>query len=327
MHYSDNVWGSIEFNEPIFSELIDSKPIQRLKELNQAGYPKPFFGGTNLNRFNHSVGVAGLLRRFGASVEEQVAGLIHDVSHSAFSHCIDYVLPEGSGEGHNFQDDIFETFVEKSEIPPILKKHGLDKDRVLDDSHFRLKETALPGLCADRIDYSMRDALAYGVIDEGTKDYIRNHLQAIENRWVFSDLKSAQTFSTLFHEMNASHYAGLLSAVMFQTVGEYLRHALSKSYISESDLFSTDQAVLSKILPRHKSDQRLSLLWDRMNNRVQFKDDPGDFDYKIVCKSRAVDPLFLLDSQVWRVSDVDPDWKEAVKQELKPKTYFLKFDR
>ena len=62
-----------------------------------------------------------LLKKFGASTEEQIAGLIHDVSHSAFSHCIDYVLDEGSEKTHNHQDRIFATFVKIPRFQPYLK--------------------------------------------------------------------------------------------------------------------------------------------------------------------------------------------------------------
>ena len=33
-----------------------------------------------------------LIKKLGGSVEEQIAGLLHDVSHTAFSHVIDYVF-------------------------------------------------------------------------------------------------------------------------------------------------------------------------------------------------------------------------------------------
>jgi len=56
-------------------------------------------GVTNpTTRFDHSVGVMLLIRKLGAGsspasalLKEQVAALLHDVSHTAFSHVIDYV--------------------------------------------------------------------------------------------------------------------------------------------------------------------------------------------------------------------------------------------
>ena len=116
MKYTDRVYENIEIDEPVILELINSKTIQRLKDIDQAGYFEPHFPGTAHSRFEHSVGVYLLLKMYGAPIEEQIAGLIHDVSHSAFSHCIDYVLDAGSEKEHNHQDNVFDEFVRKSAL-------------------------------------------------------------------------------------------------------------------------------------------------------------------------------------------------------------------
>jgi HD superfamily phosphohydrolase len=82
--------------------------------------------------------------------------LIHDVSHGAFSHCLDYVFDEGSQKEQTHQDNIFEKFVKESGIPRILETYGIDINYVVDDKNFPLKERLLPDLCADRIDYILR---------------------------------------------------------------------------------------------------------------------------------------------------------------------------
>ena len=159
MKYIDRVYGNFEINEPVILELINSKALQRLKEIDQSGYFEPYVPkGSAYSRFEHSIGVYLLLKMYGSPIEEQIAGLIHDVSHSAFSHCIDYVLDAGSQKKQNHQDNVFDDFVKKSDIPVILKKHNLDLAYILEDLNFPLKERDLPDLCADRIDYSLKDS-------------------------------------------------------------------------------------------------------------------------------------------------------------------------
>lgn len=114
---------------------------------------------------------------------------------------------------------------------------------------------------------------------------------------------------------------------MFRTVGDYLRYALSKGYISEVDLYTTDKIVLEKIAPYHQNDLELNLLFDRMNNKISFRNDPINYDEKVFCKSRIVDPLCWRDGEVKRVSEIDLNWSDILKQESKPKEYFLKFDK
>ena len=325
MKYTDRVYGNFEIDEPVILELINSKTTQRLKNIDQAGYFEPHSPGTAHSRFEHSIGVYLLLKMYGAPIEEQIAGLIHDVSHSAFSHCIDYVLDAGSEKEHNHQDNVFDEFVRKSEIPEILKKYDLNLEYILDDKNFPLKEKDLPDLCADRIDYSLRTATVFREIENGK--YFIDNLLAENGQWIFKDFESAEKYAKLFLKLNTDYYSGLPSAVMFRTVGDYLRYSLSKNYISETDLYTTDKVVLGKIEPYIKTDSKLSLLFDRMNNKIGFRNDPNDYNGKVFCKSRVVNPLCWYKGKIKRVSEIEPSWNDIIEQESKPKEYFLKFDK
>ncbi len=164
MIYQDRIYGKIEIKESIILELIKSPSLQRLKGISQGAHAPIFFkilklpfSKCRVYRFEHSLGVFILLKIFGAPLEEQIAGLIHDLSIPVFSHSIDYAIKEGSETEHSFHDKIHEKFVKNTEIPQIIKKFGFKIDYILDDKNFPLKERPLPELCADRIDYSIRD--------------------------------------------------------------------------------------------------------------------------------------------------------------------------
>ncbi len=108
MLYKDKIYGQTEISEPVVLELINSPSMQRLKGVSQHGHFEPYFPNTAFSRFEHSLGVFILLKKFGAGLPEQIAGLLRDVSHTAFSHVADYVFSDGSGEKQNFQDDELE---------------------------------------------------------------------------------------------------------------------------------------------------------------------------------------------------------------------------
>lgn len=325
MNIEDRVYGEVEIKEPALLEIINSPTLQRLKDIEQGGYIQPFLPNTQQSRFGHSIGVFLLLRRYGAPIEEQIAGLIHDVSHSAFSHCIDYILDTGSGVKQDHQDNIFDAFVRKSDIPAILKKYNYDLEYILDDKNFPLKENDLPDLCADRIDYSLRDACVYGEIKD-TK-YFLDNLMIKDGLWFFKNFESAKKYAELFSKLNNKYYAGLYMAVVYQAIKDYLRHAFSKKYITKTDLYTTDKIILSKIEPHHKNDPRLQLLFDRMNNKIGFSDNPNDFDGEIFLKSRAVDPFCMHDGKMKKVSEIDSSWGVILEKESKPKHFFIKFER
>ena len=323
----DLLYGKIEIKEPVILELINAPSLVRLKEIDQAGYSSPFLKKKCHSRFDHSVGVMILLRKFGASLEEQIAGLIHDVSHSVFSHCIDYVLDEGSEKKHSWQDSVFEIFVKNSEIPKILKKHHLNLDFILNDKNFPLKERELPDLCADRIDYSLRTAYHYDEIDFKTLNYFLENLKTKDKFWVFKNFKSAKKYGELFLKLNRKYYAGFLSAVMFKTTGDCLKYALKKGYLLKNDFFKTDKEVLKKIKENLKKDSILKLLFERMEGKIKIKNNPKNYDASCFCKSRIVDPLFEEKGILKRLSQVDRNWKKILTDELKPKQYFLKFEK
>ncbi len=272
------------------------------------------------------MGVFLLLSRFGASLEEQVAGLIHDVSHSAFSHVIDYVVSGASEEAQDHQDNIFLDFVRKTEIPLVLKKYSINLDYVLDDKNFPLKERELPDLCADRIEYSLRGSYLFLGIN---KKEIRNFLDSLvveNNNWVFKNLEAAKQFASLFLKMNRKYYSGKAAGAMLRTSGNYLKYALASRYIDLSDLYNkTDKEVIRKINKFLDKDSQLSLLWERMNGKKVQIGDNKSFNEIVFCKSRIVDPLFYSGDRVLRLSEMNHQWKEVVRKEMKPKKHYLKF--
>jgi hypothetical protein len=113
---------------------------------------------------------------------------------------------------------------------------------------------------------------------------------------------------------------------MFRTTGDCLRYALQKGYVTEADLYTTDKQVLEKVKKYLDKDRKLKLLFDRMNNKVKFKNDPNDYNAHVFCKSRIVDPLCKFNGEIKRVSEIDKDWATVVKRESIPKEYFIKFE-
>lgn len=111
--------------EPIFFDLLESPALERLKKINQLGIYDKYSHHANFNRFDHSIGVWFLIRKAGGTLQEQVAGLLHDVSHTAFSHVGAYCFVTDYKQMDAYQDDEHEQYLYDSGIVDILKKHGL----------------------------------------------------------------------------------------------------------------------------------------------------------------------------------------------------------
>jgi hypothetical protein len=325
MIINDRIYGQVEITEPIILELLDSPALVRLKSIDQGGYTKPFFPDDKITRFEHSVGVYWLLKKYGASLPEQVAGLIHDISHSAFSHCIDYILESGDGGQQNHQDNVFADYVRHSELPALLKKYDLNINYILEEENFPLKERPLPELCADRIDYFLRTALIIKEANPEEIQYFLDNLAVKNNQWVFKNIEAAEKYANLFLHLNQTYWASVGSAAMHLSVGDCLGYALKKNYISHADLYSTDEQILKKIITRLDSDPQLDFFWKRMNNKSGYEDNPADYYKKVQLKSRVVDPWFINKASVAKLSDIKPEWLDIISAGLKPKSRFIKF--
>lgn len=326
MILEDSLYGKWSVEEPVVAELLACPAVARLAGVDQGGYMRVHFPGAEHSRLDHSLGVFLLLRSFGASLEEQIAGMLHDVSHTVFSHSVDYALAEGSEQDQDFQDNNHRGYVLESGIPDILERHGFDVERILDERNFLLLETELPDICADRIDYMLRMAVLGGAVSVAEAKVMLGTLQVIDNTWVFKDVDAGQRFAELFAFVNHTHLSGFISAVMLRTVGDALGRAIELGAVSRRDLFTTDDEVLAHMRDAAEKDETMRTLWKRMNRQVPVLPDFSDApETSATLKSRMVDPLCLNSGEAVRLSAVRPEWGARLKEEFRPKTYGLRF--
>ncbi|KGO42894.1 hypothetical protein PEXP_026430 [Penicillium expansum] len=155
----DEIYGEELVHEPVLVELLQSPEVQRLQGICQYGVTGFLGLAPRVTRLEHSVGAFILVRRVGATIEEQVAALLHDISHTTLSHVMDYALSKpGEGSYH----EVHKTrYLEMTRLPDILARHGINQ-KVFEEELFPLVEMPSPQLCADRLDYALRDAVSFG---------------------------------------------------------------------------------------------------------------------------------------------------------------------
>ncbi|KAI1207585.1 uncharacterized protein F4807DRAFT_171905 [Annulohypoxylon truncatum] len=155
----DELYGNHTISDLVLNELLRSPSLARLIGVRQHGISSLLNFTPPITRFEHSVGAMLLVRHVGGNLEEQVAALLHDVSHTAMSHVVDFALSE-PGEG-SFHEVHKMRFVRTTQIPEILTKHGYKDLKPLDEELYPLVEMPTPHLCADRLDYGLRDAVGF----------------------------------------------------------------------------------------------------------------------------------------------------------------------
>jgi HD superfamily phosphohydrolase len=314
-------WGE-EFTIPeSIDQVMQSKVVQRLKGVDQSGPPR-FFGQTlpKFSRYEHSVEVWALLAKFGASTKEQVAGLLHDVSHTVFSHVSDYVFSKDSFSeftDRGYQDSIHKKFLKTSGIDKVVRQIGLNNGDLNPESgEFTLLEQPLPDMCADRIQYNVKTGLIMGIISKDTAKEIINNLSFKKGKWFFSDKKVARKFAELSLYFTQTFWGAKWNVMLNIYFARAIKRALEIKLIRNEDLFSTDEFVLEKL--KKSDDNKIQNYLQQCETQPE-KIEGVSYSKKEVFrpKFRGIDPLVLENGEMRRLTEVDIMFRcyyEAVKE-------------
>lgn len=309
MIIKDAVYGNFEINDPVLINLINSKPVQRLKGITQYGIPKEYYFFPGFSRFDHSIGVMLLLRKIGASQEEQIAGLLHDVSHTAFSHVFDWIV--GSSEKENFQDENHKKILGNSEIPKILTDFGMFSERVTNIKRFSYLEREIPDLCADRIDYALREFWYW--TDKEASLTCAESLSRFEDKIVFVSKNAASLFGINFLKCQNKHWGGEEAVLRYHFFSEILKIALSENTINIADFYMDDNYIMSK-LKKTKSATVRHLL-RMMTKRLRYEINNRNPKLRLKKKFRYVDPWYAEDGIIHRLSETDAAYRKFIDEQ------------
>jgi HD superfamily phosphohydrolase len=297
----DPVFGAVELTEPLLLALLRTAPVQRLLGIHQAGASYLVRPGRDVTRYEHAVGVMLLIRRLGGSVEEQAAGLVHDVPHTAFSHVADQLFAR---RGEDYHEAHFERLVLRSEIPGVLAAHGLRVEPLLDHRRWRLLEQPLPELCADRIDYTLRDLLRLGAIAPAEVAAFLPTLTVSSGTIAVSDPEAALWFVRHFAEEVLDLFMHPLELFANATLADALRRGLTIGALAEEDLFLDDEAVQARL--RAAGDAEILGALDVLRPGVVVVEDDTAYDVHAYSKARNVDPLVVGPGGARRCSAIYP---------------------
>ena len=306
MLYTDPIYGSVEIAEPVFLDLINADAITRLHDVLQHGVSALVGVTRETSRFEHSMGVMILVRMLGGSTSEQIAALLHDVSHTAFSHVIDYVFGSHDTQGYH-EEHKFE-YLSRTDIPSVLSKYNLDWMDFTVEEDFPLLEQDLPKLCADRLDYFLRDARDLGVATDDDVSLCLNSLKNFNGRIVVDNLDAARWLGYTFIKADQNSWANFREVGLYELAARAIRRGLEIGVITDLDLWGTDRPVWAKLTK--SSDSYLQYNLKLVNADTRFVWDEENPDFRILTKLRSVDPDVLTNGDIISLSDHDPEFAQ-----------------
>ena len=318
----ETLFGPLEITDPLIIELIHSPAMQRAKEIDQSGASRyyreeipPF------SRYYHSLGVYYLLARFNLPREEQVAGLLHDASHTVFSHTGEFLFNHFSHED-SYQDSIHAWSLEKQGIGDTLTKYNLKLDDIVyKDKSFPGLEQHLPDICADRIEYNLNTGVLLGLITNQDVLDILNDLHFDGENWYFGNPLMAKKLALLPLYFTEHFWGANWNWVLSHYFSESLRRAVELDLISYHDIhFSTDAEILAILENSHDEViQDYLKLCEEHNDIFSFTTTEIDnYDYFNTPKFRGFDPLIKINGSFKRLRELDEDFAakyERTKEE------------
>lgn len=288
--------------------VINSDVMQRLKHIDQSGGARylasklPAF-----SRYEHSVGVYAILKKAGVSKKEMVAGLLHDASHTVFSHVGDYIWSKDVNKytKESYQDKIHLDYLKKNKMETVLKSLDMKlEDMDTKNNGYTALEQHIPDMCADRIQYNIHTGIIMKMISQKEAKEIIEDLKFKDNKWFFKNPDVARKFANLSIYFTQNFWGAKWNMMMNIHLANALKRALELKIITKDDLFSTDEIVMNKLTKSGDSIIRLNM--QQCQEPLSKISDQKYRTEKFFPKFRGIDPLIRKkDGKFVRLSEID----------------------
>lgn len=275
-----NLWGDIEISD-LAMKIIDTPHFQRLHYIRQTGLSYKVFPGANTTRFEHSIGVYGLMRRILDHIKNNqseiyidekkrelicIAGLVHDLGHGPFSHLFEKFLEQccvmNDWKHHEQRSIIFlRDLINKYEIDITDEEINFIDEMIngssRDEWYYYLLNNKKSSLDVDKMDYVLRDSKSFGMKLFYDSSRIIKNCRIIDNEICFCD-RIKDEIITIFlirNKMNRFIYRhhkicefenNLLICINQDNIKNQILSIIEKKNIQEF-LDLNDQKILSMI--------------------------------------------------------------------------------
>ncbi len=244
---------------------------------------------------DHSIAVALIIWHFTKDKKQTLSGLFHDISTPAFKHCIDFL--NGDYENQESTEDLTKIFISKSkDIMTLLKKDKIKLDEVCDYHIYPIADNSTPQLCADRLEYSLSNAIFnYKVADFDLIKEIYNDIEIQTNESGCAELgfrtKSiARKFVKLTTELSI-RYRDDRARYSMQFFADIIKRLYEDNIITIEDLYTKKESDIIDIIKKSKYSKQFEI-WQNAKSFKTSKTPPENVYYvHIKVKVRYIDPL------------------------------------
>lgn len=327
---------SPEFPEWLL-EYIDTPEMKRISNISLS-CGTDYFGGYDIeywySNLEHSIGVALIIWNFTHDKKATLSGLFHDIATPAFKHCIDYMNGDALTQ-ESTEERTTDIIKNSKSIMSLLERDGIKLEEVEDYKIYPIADNPSPKLSADRFEYTFSSGLTFFRVWNLEKiRRMYNNIIVVKNEEGIDELafKDKEVCEEYIHIISKlwPEWISDKDRTVLQFIADICKSMNNAGYLTIDDLYSLPESEIINMFINCK-DKYLSQAFINFQNEkeVYLSDTHIDNKYciKAYSKTRYVNPLVLVNDEVYRISDISSQAKQEIEEYLNlPKggnyTYF-----
>lgn len=250
--------------------------------------------------------------RFTQSPAQTLAAAFHDIATPCFAHVVDFMADDHMKQ-ESTESRTREMIEDSAEIRYLLWEYGLAVDEVSDYHMYPIADNDSPKLSADRLEYTLGNAVNYRIISREQAEVYYKDLTVGQNEdgqpeLVFSRREAAEGFAMAALECSKIYVADPDRYAM-EVLAGLLKQAIDQGILEEADLYKQEKDVITRL-----KQSPLKVQWElfRGYREIICRDIPGKGEgwKRIFAKKRCIDPFV---KELGRVSHICPEFKEKLE--------------
>ncbi len=307
MHYMNKIDKKIKdyfkILEPNFpkwlNKYINTKEMLHQKYISMTCgtiYSKLFESTFFYSTLDHSVAVALIVWHFTHDKKQTLAGLFHDIATPTFKHCIDFL--NGDYQNQESTEDLTTSIIENSnEIMNLLEKDNIKIEEISNYHLYPIADNDTPKLSADRLEYSLSNALfTYELVNiEKIKEiYDDIEIQTNEENEIelgFKTKKITRDFVRITSKLSII-YREDRTRYSMQLLADIIKHLIEENIIQVKQLYMLKERDIINIIQNSKYNEIFNIWKNAKKVKVSNIKPKNVYSVKINTKVRFINPLY-----------------------------------
>ncbi len=244
---------------------------------------------------DHSVAVALIVWHFTRDKKQTLSGLFHDIATPVFKHCVDFLNGDYMTQ-ESTEDLTTATIKNSNEIMELLKRDNIDISEVDDYHIYSIADNDTPKLSADRLEYSLSNALfTYRLLSIESIKEIYNDIEIQTNQdneieMGFKTNRIARSFVEVTSRLSII-YREDRTRYSMQFIADILKRLSNQGKISKQDLYKLKESEVIDIIESSEY-RNVFHIWKKAKKVQVSKNKPENVYFvHLEAKVRYIDPI------------------------------------